>query len=147
MGNSHLVKAALAGAATGLRSTVGVGALVETTSTGLPALATVTPARVVAGLGVTGELVVDKLPMTPSRLEPAGLLGRIVLAGVAGAVIARAPDRRVAPAVVVAATIAVVSARVGHDLRQLASTRVPPLAAAVGEDVVAIGLAALAARR
>jgi hypothetical protein len=53
----------------------------------------------------------------------------------------------VAPAVVVAATTAVVSARVGHDLRRLASTRVPPLAAAVGEDVVAIGLAALAARR
>ena len=40
MRNAHLVKAALAGAATGLRSSVGVGALVETTSTGLPAPAT-----------------------------------------------------------------------------------------------------------
>ena len=91
--------------------------------------------------------MVDKLPATPSRLAPPGLLARIVLAGVAGAVIARASDRRVAPAMVVAATTAVVSARIGHDLRGLASTRVPPLAAAVGEDLVAIGLAALAVRR
>lgn len=146
MSGAYLGRAALAGAATGLRSTVGVGALVDTGSSGLGGVLTTPPARVVAGLGVAGELVVDKLPITPSRLEPPGLLARVALAAVAGAVIARAAERRIAPAAVVAAATAVVSARVGHDLRGRASKHVPPLAAAVGEDVVAIGLAVLAAR-
>jgi uncharacterized membrane protein len=146
MSNRHLVNAALAGAATGLRSTVGIGALVETGSAGLTGVFAAPPARVVAGLGVAGELVVDKLPSTPSRLEPPGLLARVALAAVAGAVIARASRRPVVPAMVVAAGTAVVSARVGHDLRTFASTRVPPLAAAIGEDAVAVGLALLAAR-
>jgi uncharacterized membrane protein len=147
MSNAHLVNAALAGAATGLRSTAGVGALVETGSPGLTGAWATEPVRVVAGLGVAGELVVDKLPNTPSRLDPPGLLARVAMAAVAGAVIARASDRRLAPAMVVAAGTAVVSARVGHDLRTFASTRVPPLAAAIGEDAVAIALALLAARR
>jgi uncharacterized membrane protein len=134
MSNRHLVNAALAGAATGLRSTVGIGALVETGSAGLTGVFAAPPARVVAGLGVAGELVVDKLPSTPSRLEPPGLLARVALAAVAGAVIARASRRPVVPAMVVAAGTAVVSARVGHDL------------AAIGEDAVAVGLALLAAR-
>jgi uncharacterized membrane protein len=143
---THLVGAALAGAATGLRSTVGVGALTETGSSGLPTPLTTPVARVAAGLAVTGELVVDKLPNTPSRLDPPGLIARVALGSVAGAVIARASARPMVPAAVIAALAAAVSARVGHDLRQLASTRVPPLAAAVAEDVVAIGLATAAAR-
>jgi hypothetical protein len=50
------------------------------------------------------------------------------------------------PAAAVAAVAAVASARVGHDLRVVASRRVPPLAAAVAEDVVALALAVGAAR-
>ncbi len=88
MRHAHLIKAALAGAATGLRSTVGVGALVETGSSGLPAVALAAPARVVAGLGIAGEVVVDKLPNTPSRLEPPGLLARVALAAVGEDVVA-----------------------------------------------------------
>jgi uncharacterized membrane protein len=137
-----LLRAALAGAATGLRSTVGLGALVETTSRGLPALLRTPPARVAVGLGVTGELVVDKLPSTPSRLEPPGLLSRVTLGALTGVVIARASARPMVPAAVVAATAALLSARVGHDLRDRLSRRIPPLAAALGEDVVALGLAA-----
>jgi uncharacterized membrane protein len=146
MKGAHLVEAALAGVATGLRSTVGVGALVETASHGLPITLTRPPFRLAAGLGVAGELVVDKLPNTPSRLDPPGLLARIALASVAGAVIARSSDRRVAPAIVVAATAALLSARIGHGLRARASRHVPPFAAAVGEDIAALGLAAIAAR-
>jgi uncharacterized membrane protein len=142
----HLVGAALAGAATGLRSTVGVGALAETGSSGLPTPLTTPAARVAAGLAVTGELVVDKLPNTPSRLDPPGLIARVALGSVAGAAIARASERPMVPAAVLAAVAAAVSARVGHDLRQRAASRVPPLAAAVAEDVVAIALATAAAR-
>jgi uncharacterized membrane protein len=145
MAGGHLVRAACAGAATGLRSTVGVGALVETSSAGLPPFAAGSPARVVAAIGVTGELVGDKLPNTPSRLDPPGLAARAVLAGAAGIVVARVAERRALPAVAVAVTAALVSARVGHDLRARAATRIPPFAAAVAEDVVAVALAALAA--
>jgi uncharacterized membrane protein len=134
------------GVATGLRSTVGVGALVETASGGLPAFATTPPARVVAGVATAGELVVDKLPTTPSRLEPPGLAARAVLGAAAGGLLAKASARPVLPAALVASASALVSARVGHDLRRLASTRVPPLVAALAEDVVAIGLATFAVR-
>jgi uncharacterized membrane protein len=146
MKGSHLVGAALAGTATGLRSTVGVGTLVETASAGLPRRTTTAPARVVAGVAIAGELVVDKLPNTPSRLDPPGLAARVALAAVAGALIARAAERAVLPAAALAATAAAVSARIGHDLRARASTRVPPLVAAVTEDAVAISLAVLASR-
>lgn len=140
----HVVAAALAGAATGLRSTTGVAALVETSSAGLPAAATSRTAHVIAGLAVGGELVADKLPGTPSRLEPPGLGARLALAAVSGLVLARAARRPVLPAVVVAAIAAAMSARVGHDLRMRASEHVPPLVAAVAEDTVAITLAVLA---
>jgi uncharacterized membrane protein len=146
MNQIHLVRAALAGAATGLRSTSGVGALVESSSSGLPLALTSTPARAVAGLAVAGELVVDKLPNTPSRLDPPGLLARVALASAAGAVIARASERPMVPGAVVAAIAAAASARVGHDIRQRASAYVPPIAAAVAEDVVALTLAVGAAR-
>ena len=146
MKRSNLAAAALAGTATGLRSTIGVGALVETASGGLPIPLRTPPARITAGLATLGELVVDKLPKTPSRLAPPGLAARVALAAASGVLIARAAGQPVIPAALVAAAAAVASARVGHDLRALASTRVPPFAAAVTEDVVAIGLAALAAR-
>lgn len=142
----HLVSAALAGAATGLRATTGLGALIETASPGVPGPLTMPAGRAVAGLAVGGELVVDKLPNTPSRLEPPGLISRAVLASAAGAMIARASERPMVPAAAVAAVAALASARIGHDLRVLASRRVPPLAAALAEDVVALALAVAAAR-
>ncbi len=142
----HLVSAALAGAATGLRATTGLGALIETASPGVPGPLTMPVGRAVAGLAVGGELVVDKLPNTPSRLEPPGLISRAVLASAAGALIARASERPMVPAAAVAAVAALASARIGHDLRVLASRRVPPLAAALAEDVVALALAVGAAR-
>ena len=97
-------------------------------------------------MAVTGELVGDKLPKTPSRLEPPGLIARIALGAVAGAVLARVASRPMVPAALVAASAAVVSAKVGHDLRSRASQHLPPLAVAVAEDVLAIGLAAVAVR-
>jgi hypothetical protein len=68
--------------------------------------------------------VADKLPSTPSRREPAGLGGRLVLAAAA----------------------ALLSARIGHDVRAAASKRVPPTAAATAEDTVALRPAAASAR-
>jgi uncharacterized membrane protein len=143
---SSLEPAALAGAATGLRSTVGMAALINAGASGLPRQLTGHVARVAASLGVVGELVADKLPSTPSRLEPAGLGGRLVLAAAAGAVLARGAKDPLLPAVLVAAAAALLSARIGHDVRAAASKRVPPMAAATAEDTVALGLAAASAR-
>jgi uncharacterized membrane protein len=143
---SSLELAALAGAATGLRSTVGMAALINAGVPGLPRQLTGHAAQVAASLGVAGELVADKLPSAPSRLEPAGLGGRVVLAAAAGAVLARGAKDSLLPAVVVAAAAALLSARVGHDVRAAASKRVPPAAAATAEDMVALALAAASAR-
>jgi uncharacterized membrane protein len=143
---SSLELAAFAGAATGLRSTVGMAALINAGVPGLPRQLTGHAARVAASLGVAGELVADKLPSAPSRLEPAGLGGRLVLAATAGAVLARGAKDPPLPTVVVAAAAALLSARIGHDVRAAISKRVSPAAAATAEDMVALGLAAASAR-
>ncbi|HEX6454513.1 MAG TPA: hypothetical protein VF060_34255 [Trebonia sp.] len=143
---TSLKLAAIAGAATGLRSTVAVAALVNAGAPGLPHQLTGQAARIGALLGVAGELVADKLPSTPSRLGPSGLGGRLALAATAGAVLARGGKDPVLPAVVVAAAAALASAKIGHDVRTAAAKRVPPLAAAAAEDTVALGLAAASTR-
>jgi uncharacterized membrane protein len=141
---SSLELAALAGAATGLRSTVAMAALINAGAPGLPRQLTGYVAKVAASLGVAGELVADKLPSTPSRLQPVGLGGRLALA--AGAVLARSAKDSLLPTVAVTAAAALLSARIGHDVRAAASKRVPPAAAATVEDAVALGLAAASAR-
>src|SRR5882762_5227090 len=112
-----LTPAMLAGAATGMRSTVAVAALINRSASGLPTWLARRPAAVVAPLAVTGELAMDKLPSTPSRLEPPGLAGRAACAALAGAVIARGTDQPQLLEAFVASAAALASARVCHDLR------------------------------
>jgi uncharacterized membrane protein len=100
----------------------------------------------VAGLGLTTELILDKLPSTPSRLEPPGLAGRAVLASVAGVVIAHGTKHAGFPAVFVASVAALLSARVFHDIRRAAATQLSPSLVATVEDAVALSLAAASAR-
>ena len=141
MSVSLLARSAVAGAATGLRTTAALGALVIADAPGLPAPMRGDRAPLVAGLAVAGELVVDKLPMTPSRLEARGLAGRVVAAGLAGAVLARGARESALPAVLVAAAAAVAAARVGHDARAALAERANPFAIAAAEDGVALVLA------
>jgi len=103
-------------------------------------------ARPAAGVGVAIELVLDKLPSTGSRLEPAGLAGRVVFAALAGAALARAAGRPAAPAVVVAVAAAVAAAKAGHDARAALSERFPPFVVAEAEDALAVLLAVAASR-
>jgi uncharacterized membrane protein len=135
----------LSGAATGLRASAGLGILVEAGEPGLPAALRGNAARAAAALAIVTELVIDKLPQTPSRLEPAGLAGRVAAAALAGAVIARGAQRPVALPVAVAAGAALLSARIGHDVRASLSRSRPPLVVAAAEDVVALNLASNAA--
>jgi uncharacterized membrane protein len=140
----HLRAAILAGAATGMRSTVAVAALISRRASGLPTWLAGRPAAVVAPLAVTGELVMDKLPATSSRLEPPGLGGRVTLAALAGAIIARGTDQPELLNALVASAAALASARVCHDLRAALSRRLPSCAVAAAEDGLALALAAAA---
>ena len=137
----YLEKAALAGAATGMRSTVAVGALISFGASGLPDWMAGRVAMVVAPMAVTGELVVDKLPSTPSRLAPQGLAGRAAFAALAGAVLARGEEQPLLAGAAVASAAALASARVCHYLRTAASNRFAPCAVAAAEDGLALGLA------
>ena len=119
-----------------------MAALIDGRAQGLPAPLMRPQARTAARVAVAAELVIDKLPRTPSRLETGGLVARVALAGAAAVVLARGNDRPVLPNVLAAGTMALVAARVGHDLRVMAGTHLPPLAVAVAEDAVALGLAA-----
>lgn len=88
-----VVRAALAGAATGSRSMTGLAALTLTTpggATGQPdRLLARTWVKALVSAGAAGELVADKLPRTPSRLAPPSLGARFVAGAVAGFIIAR----------------------------------------------------------
>jgi uncharacterized membrane protein len=100
-------------------------------------------ARRIAAVADGAELVADKLPMTPSRLDPPGLAGRMISAGLAAAVLARSAHRAPIPAVLTASAAALAAARICHDARAALARRVPDPAVAVAEDALAIGLAAL----
>jgi uncharacterized membrane protein len=138
-----LQRAAVLGAATGMRSTVALAALVLRRSDGLPAALRHPAARRIAAVADGAELIADKLPMTPSRLDPPGLAGRLISAGLAAAVLARSAHRAPIPAVLTASVAAVAAARICHDARAALARRVPDPAVAVAEDALAIGLAAL----
>jgi hypothetical protein len=66
----------------------------------------------------------------------------VALAGAAAVILARGNNRAVLPHVLAAGTMALAAARAGHDLRVMAGTHVPPVAVAVAEDALALGLAA-----
>jgi uncharacterized membrane protein len=160
-------RSALAGAASGSRTFTGLAALALASPAGSPTQ----PDRTLEKHWVKGliavaavqEIVMDKLPMAPSRLQPIALAGRIAAAAGAGVIVARrfrapADSEALTPPAgptpleqarhaVVAAAAGVVTAVLGTRWRAWAVPDVgpDPVAAAI-EDSVAISLAALAAR-
>jgi hypothetical protein len=148
-----LAGAALLGVATGMRSTAGFGMLVlrdrsgDRGSSRLPAPLQTRPAKAAAVLGMGAELVLDKLPITGSRLDPPGLIGRVAFAGIGAALAARGSGIGPVPAAFVAAGSAVVAAKITHDLRARAAQRVPDAAVAAAEDLLSLRIAGFAARR
>jgi uncharacterized membrane protein len=68
------------GAATGLRSQLGVATVVARSDPSLPSMFRHPWIRRLVLAAAAGELVVDKLPGTPSRLAPRGLVPRLALA-------------------------------------------------------------------
>ena len=86
------------------------------------------------------ELTTDKLPKTPARTAPPGLVARIVFGGLCGVALATSAGE----SLIVAATAGVIGALVGtfagYNIRHALVTRahLPDFAVALAEDLIAI---------
>lgn len=101
------------------------------------------PRRLLPLIAVAGELVIDKLPQTPSRTSQPGLVARLGSGAGAGWLIAGATGA-------VAGSIAAgLSAYVGERTRAVLGRRtgLPDPLIAVAEDLLAIGVALAATRQ
>jgi uncharacterized membrane protein len=87
-----------------------------------------------------GELIGDKLPITPSRTALPPLLGRAASGALAGAALFASEGRRMAVGTALGAAGALASAQAGERLRMRISQRlgVPNLAAALLEDGIVL---------
>jgi len=88
-----------------------------------------------------GELVVDKLPKTPSRKAPLGLVARFALGGLSGAALCAATNQSIVLGAVLGGLGGITGAFVGYEVRTrlVKSLKVPDIVIALLEDAVAIG--------
>ena len=86
------------------------------------------------------ELVVDKLPNTPARTAPVGLIARIVLGGASGLALATGAGISVSLAGVIASIGAIAGAFGGYHIRRavVLKTHLPDLVVAIAEDAIVI---------
>lgn len=150
--SSLVFRAASLGFAAGLRSMVPIGVLARhhgdapRSASWRRWIPFRTPAaRTILQLAASGELIVDKLPMVPSRITPGPLGGRIAVGAVSGAAIGteyRSPSAPVLGAVLGGAG-AIAGAFAGYRARtHVTSTYgIPDLPVALVEDALAIGIA------
>ena len=135
------------GAATGLRSQLGVASVVARSDPSLPSMLRHPWIRRLVLAAAAGELVVDKLPGTPSRLAPRGIIPRLALGALAASLSAQTRQASWLPAAALGASSAAIAARLGHDVRARLARQAPDLAVALAEDALAIAAAAAGASR
>jgi uncharacterized membrane protein len=101
---------------------------------GVPAVALLTLLALV-------ELVADKLPKTPSRTAPPGLIARIVMSGLAGACVATAGGWGPVPGALLGVGGALAGTFGGYQLRTrlVKALGTPDFVVAVLEDLITIG--------
>jgi uncharacterized membrane protein len=102
---------------------------------------------IIAAIAAVGEYVVDVLPNTPSRTQAMGLSARIVSGAFVGWIIATMHDGSGIFGAIAGIAGAVIGAYAGHAARLAAIARIGRYPAAIVEDLVAIGLAALIVTR
>ncbi len=133
-----LTKSLLVGLAAGGRSTFGLAAPLLTSNA--------TPGRVLGVGAVLGEMVIDKLPSTPSRLEAGPLGGRVAAGSVGGATVAARNGHGglavVAAALGVAGSVA--GSVIGAAWREIAADKGYAWPAALAEDAASLAVAAYA---
>jgi uncharacterized membrane protein len=100
-----------------------------------------TAAVAVFTLLALGELIIDKLPSTPSRTKLPGLIGRSVLGGLSGATVAASGAQSIAVGAVLGVAGAIAGAFAGYEVRKrlVRALKVPDFVIALLEDAVAIG--------
>jgi uncharacterized membrane protein len=94
------------------------------------------------GTAAIAELVVDKRPTTPSRLEPASIGARLLSGALSGAAVAAAAREPIRTGAIVGASGAMAGAFAGYFARRWAAraTRTPDLGWALAEDAAAFAL-------
>jgi uncharacterized membrane protein len=132
-GGAGVRRAAVLGSVTGARTFLAPAALALRGRLG-------TAAKFAVPVLAAGEVVGDKLPMAPPRVEGPGLVGRVVSGAVSGRVSGGARGARVGAAFALAATYPSQALRAQIVKR----TPVPDIACAVPEDLIAASLAAVA---
>jgi uncharacterized membrane protein len=95
------------------------------------------PMAFILSLLALGELVADKLPVTPARTDPLGLSARLVSGAIVGASICKRRDR-IACAMTAAAGALVGSYALVAARRLAASQRIPNALAGACEDALAL---------
>jgi uncharacterized membrane protein len=150
--NALVLRAFLVGLASGGRSLTGVAAVALTTNPGSisPPWSAVADrrGRAVRTVGAVGELVADKFPQLPSRLAPASLAGRTAAAVASAALLAARSGAHPARLGLPAAAGALAGSFGGARWRAFAQSRGwPSVPAALLEDAVVVGLAAIASHR
>jgi uncharacterized membrane protein len=100
-----------------------------------------TAAVVIFSLLALVELIADKLPSSPSRTEPVGLIARVLLGGLSGAGVALSGAQSMVLGAVLGAVGGVAGAFAGYQARTrlVKALKVPDFVIALLEDAVAIG--------
>lgn len=152
---SAYARAALLGVVAGMRTQLPLALLALAArhdrghaSVSTPRVLRSTPLQVIAGAAAVGELIGDKLPMTPSRLEPGPLAGRFMFGALAGGIVGREAGRSPLAGALLGAAGAGIGAYAGYHVRAGLgrATHLPDPLFGAAEDVVAIGLGVLASR-
>jgi uncharacterized membrane protein len=91
------------------------------------------------------ELIADKLPFTPSRLNARPLASRVVSGAICGATVFGAVKRSPADGAILGGLGAIVGALAGYHVRKRLSRNRPDFEVALLEDAVAIGGSAVIA--
>jgi len=100
-----------------------------------------TVAMYILGAGAIVELIVDKLPKTPGRTEPVGLIARALLGGLSGAALCAAANQSVWVGALLGAIGGLVGGFAGYNARKglVRALGIPDTVIALLEDALAIG--------
>jgi uncharacterized membrane protein len=121
-----LIPLALLAAASGARSVTGVAAI-----------STHAPLKLLAA----GELIADKAPGIPNRVDPGPLLGRVVAGALVGIAVSRYRGGNRSELAVIGGLVALLSAHATFRMRRALSAHLPPVSAALVEDAIVVGAA------
>lgn len=99
------------------------------------------PAVIILSLLAIAELIIDKLPNTPNRTAPMGLIARIVTGGFTGACVSVGGGQSALVGAVLGVIGGIVGCFGGYQarVRLVRSLRLPDFYVALIEDLVAIG--------